>query len=164
MPPLPALTLWQPWAWCIAHGTKRVENRNWPPPDALVGQRLAIHAGRHYDADGAATLPARAALGLRPGEPPGPDTIVRGAIVAVATVAGAVLVDPDGRGGFVARRVLGPLAPDRVRAVERDPWTEGAWGWVLEDVVAVEPIACPGNRRLWAVEPTLAEAVLARRR
>ena len=25
--PLLALTLWQPWAWCIAHGTKRVENR-----------------------------------------------------------------------------------------------------------------------------------------
>src|SRR5690349_419746 len=23
-----ALTLWQPWAWCIAHGTKRVENRD----------------------------------------------------------------------------------------------------------------------------------------
>jgi len=65
--PLLALTLWQPWAWCIAHATKRVENREWPPPETLLGHRFAIHAGQHYDTAGAASLGERApVLGLAP--------------------------------------------------------------------------------------------------
>lgn len=34
-----ALTLWQPWAYCIAHSDKRVENRSWPAP---ARQRVSI--------------------------------------------------------------------------------------------------------------------------
>jgi hypothetical protein len=45
--------------------------------------------------------------------------------------------------------------------VERDPWTQGAWGWLLDDVVAIEPVSCPGNRKLWAVPAPIAEAVRA---
>lgn len=33
------------WAWAIAHAGKWVENRTWFPPDALIGERIAIHAG-----------------------------------------------------------------------------------------------------------------------
>lgn len=39
-----ALTIWQPWAWLIAEGHKGVENRNWPLPKHLIGERVAIHA------------------------------------------------------------------------------------------------------------------------
>ena len=38
-----ALTIKQPWAWAITHGTKRVENRTWKPPFHIIGQRIAIH-------------------------------------------------------------------------------------------------------------------------
>ncbi len=48
-----ALTLHRPWPWAIIHGSKRVENRSWAPPAWLIGQRLAIHAGKRWDADGA---------------------------------------------------------------------------------------------------------------
>ncbi|MEV0093368.1 hypothetical protein [Streptomyces sp. NPDC050738] len=41
-----ALTIWQPWASCIAYGTKRIENRSWPI--AYRGLVL-IHAGRTND-------------------------------------------------------------------------------------------------------------------
>jgi hypothetical protein len=161
-PPLLALTLWQPWAWCIAHGTKRVENRDWPPPETLLGLRFAIHAGQHYDAAGVASLgPRRSALGLGPGEPPPEHDIVRGAIVAVATLAGAVRVARDETGAFAAKRWLGDLDAARIAMVERDPWTQGAWGWLLEEVVAIEPIPCPGNRKLWTVPPPIASAVRA---
>ena len=41
-----ALTIHQPWASAIVLGPKRVENRTWRPPATLVGQRLAVHAGK----------------------------------------------------------------------------------------------------------------------
>lgn len=40
-----ALTLHSPWAWAICYLGKDVENRTWQPPAAMVGQRIAIHAG-----------------------------------------------------------------------------------------------------------------------
>ena len=40
------LTLHQPWASLIRDGDKAIETRSWPAPKALVGQRIAIHAGK----------------------------------------------------------------------------------------------------------------------
>jgi hypothetical protein len=40
-----ALTVWQPWATLIAISAKPYEFRGWKPPQSLVGQRIAIHAG-----------------------------------------------------------------------------------------------------------------------
>jgi hypothetical protein len=41
-----AISVWQPWAWLIVHGHKSIETRSWPAPDALIGQRIAIHAAQ----------------------------------------------------------------------------------------------------------------------
>jgi len=41
-----ALTLWPEWAWAIIHLGKDVENRTWHPPKNILGQRIALHAGR----------------------------------------------------------------------------------------------------------------------
>ncbi|WP_051864904.1 ASCH domain-containing protein [Streptosporangium roseum] len=43
---LPALTIRQPWAWAITHGTKRIENRTWTTQHRGP---LAIHAGTRID-------------------------------------------------------------------------------------------------------------------
>lgn len=75
-----ALTIWQPWADAIAHGTKRVENRSWPAPAFLVGNRIAIHAGASYD-DQARIL----------GDLPD----VRRAILAVVTLTGCHKTNRD---------------------------------------------------------------------
>jgi ASCH domain len=40
-----ALSIQQPWAYCITHGTKRVENRTWCGRHRGL---LLIHAGRRY--------------------------------------------------------------------------------------------------------------------
>jgi predicted transcriptional regulator len=42
-----ALTVRQPWAGLIVAGVKAVENRTWRPPADVIGERIAIHAGRH---------------------------------------------------------------------------------------------------------------------
>lgn len=54
-----ALTVKQPWASLIASGVKRIENRSWRPPAALVGQRIAIHAGAGWDKRGERHTTAR---------------------------------------------------------------------------------------------------------
>jgi hypothetical protein len=41
-----ALTLHQPWASLIALGVKTIETRSWACPPSLIGQPLAIHAGK----------------------------------------------------------------------------------------------------------------------
>lgn len=40
-----ALTIWQPWATLILMKVKPYEFRGWKAPGAIVGQRIAIHAG-----------------------------------------------------------------------------------------------------------------------
>jgi hypothetical protein len=40
-----AVTVWQPWATLIAIDAKPYEFRSWKPPQSLIGQRIAIHAG-----------------------------------------------------------------------------------------------------------------------
>ncbi len=40
-----AITILQPWAWLIIHGSKRVENRSWRP-GLKPGTRFLIHAGQ----------------------------------------------------------------------------------------------------------------------
>ena len=46
-----ALTIRQPWATLIALGVKTIETRSWRAPQALIGQTLAIHAGKHRPKD-----------------------------------------------------------------------------------------------------------------
>ena len=40
---LPALCIWQPWAWLIVNGYKDVENRLWCPPSHTT--EILVHAG-----------------------------------------------------------------------------------------------------------------------
>lgn len=47
--PIKALSINQPWAWCIVHGHKPVENRDW---QTKVRGEVLIHAGKKFDHDG----------------------------------------------------------------------------------------------------------------
>ena len=133
-----ALTIWQPWAHFLVTGAKRVENRDWPPPKALVGQWIAIHAGKRYDKSGAYQI--RAELDL---DVPAADALPASAIVAVAVLDRVVTEDNDG-------------------LVWDDPWFVGAFGWYLRDVTPIEPVPCPGARKLWVVRGPARAQVRAR--
>ncbi len=116
-----ALTIQQPWAWAIARGPKRVENRK-----RLTSHRgpLLIHAGKGEDYL-AGTLP-HDWHPLIPGLPSF-ELLPRGALVAVCNLVECVRVE-DLRGG------LFPAVPPD------DPFLEGPWCWILDEV---EPLAAP---------------------
>lgn len=40
------ITLQQPWESLIVRGVENIETRSWAPPRSLIGQMIAIHAGR----------------------------------------------------------------------------------------------------------------------
>jgi hypothetical protein len=162
---MPALTLRQPWAFCITHGTKRIENRGWKPPQWLT--EVAIHAGARSGWDPAAdghplVLAALRdyrdkldSLGTRAARTVG-DLIDFGAVVAVAEVRGSHW----------------PLSP--IRAFSRDgrPCAPGAqcspWAvdtevhWELGNVrMLPRPVPCRGAQRIWYLPPDVDSAVRA---
>lgn len=150
-----ALTLWQPYASSIAlealrpgHG-KLVENRTWPPPRSLLGQRIAIHAGAKKP-DPAWGLPPGAAelLGDLYALP-------RSAILCTARVVGAL----DLRRGRVLVGDLSLDARDRTRlwTLDSSRWWVGPVGWLLDDVRAcARHVPCKGAMGLWTVPAPIA--------
>ena len=137
--PMKALTLHRPWAGLIAARVKDLENRNWPPPASLIGQRLAIHAGKRWDNEGAGW-----AWGLL--ERAGWSDHDLGELFDAC--------EPE---GIVALVTVG--APVTASA---SPWFIGRYGWPMLDVVRLpEPIPCRGAQRLWTVPDDVAARVLA---
>jgi hypothetical protein len=118
-----AITLHRPWAWCVAHAGKDFENRTWRPPESIIGQQIAIHAGKKYDRVGAVWLIRNEVC-----VPPGPSVDVHSAIVAVTTVDGW-------KDDFVV-----------------GPWFSGPVGWILTDTITLPtPVPCVGRQGLWTV-------------
>lgn len=133
-PTLHAITLHRPWAWAIAHSTKRVENRTWKPTIPM-GSYIAIHAGKTWDEEGST------AVALRTRCMPEPEQQPTG-IVAVARLA----------------RVIDCAREDVPE--DQAPWTVGPFAWLLDDVVALETaVACAGKQGLWPVEGALLVSV-----
>lgn len=151
------ITLWRPWSDAIVHGPKRVENRPWSPPDAMVGQVIAIHAGKRY---------STASWKFPGGYVPPVEADSPMGIVGVARIIG--WLRRDAREGVEERdRFHVMFAPDErgdeVARVHLDPWWLGPVGWLLDDVQALsEPVAHPGALGLWRVPPEKEKLVLER--
>ena len=147
-----AITLHQPWATLIALGIKTVETRSWPAPERLLGQVIAIHAGKR--------------VVRRPGEcierelrahwiEDWSRTIPTGAVVATATLAGMArveYVDPiSGRAMHEAVTETGCAAGRGRTGI--DPWGDfsaGRWLWFLDHVMALrEPVPAVGRQGFW---------------
>ncbi|MFH1833912.1 MAG: ASCH domain-containing protein [bacterium] len=125
-----ALTLWQPWAHIVCAGIKKVENRRWRPPRHAIGQRLAIHAGKVYDKDGAATIKRLSGLDI-------PESAcTKGAIIGTAKLV-AHLDSTLGLESFVGEG--------------QKKWFFGPIGWLLDDIMECEPVPCAGALGLWRV-------------
>ena len=124
-----AITIWQPWAWAIAHAGKDIENRTWKPPQSIVGRRIAIHAGKRIDTDVIEDMQLGGYYdeSLVCEDCPCASDMVTGAFVATAVLAGTV---------------------DQGES----PWFRGPIGWLLRDVKALpQPVPCRGAQGLWTV-------------
>lgn len=124
-----AFTAYQPWASALVlPNGKGVENRPKRPPKKVMGQLVAIHAGRQYDQRGDEWI-RRTFPGLLP--PAG--WLPHGAIVGVAWLK-----------GWIDR-------PEELPEAQR-PWFFGPIGWVLENAIQLpDPVSCHGQQGFWPV-------------
>ena len=84
-----AITLHQPWASLVAQGVKTIETRSWPAPARLIGQTIAIHAGKRVVRQ--PSVPIEEELQARLGEE-WRRTLPAGAVLATAVLAGMARV------------------------------------------------------------------------
>ncbi|MFJ3141654.1 ASCH domain-containing protein [Streptomyces halstedii] len=131
-----ALTVRQPWASAITHGTKRTENRSWPVPAKHIGTRILVHAAAAEDRTPRVSkdVPRQ----LTDGIGVWPDT--RSAIIAVATLTGCHF-----------DKGMSCCAP----------WgMEGFFHWELTDVAALpEPVPTKGALGFWTLPEDVVNAV-----
>lgn len=127
-----ALSIMPPWTLALLELGKDVENRSWVPPARIIGQRIALHASRTYDAEG--EVHVRETMGLDfDGR-----KCARGAVVGAATLVGWT-------------RKGGACSSPQVRTpIEQSRWFTGPIGWLLEERIALpRPIFCRGFQGLW---------------
>ncbi len=141
-----ALTLWRPWALFVCTGEKRIENRPWAPPDSMIGERIAIHAGLKIDAKAipkirdltGVDVAAQIELGHH-----------QTGIIGTAKIVGWWRAGPPPRLGRQLANIHVPS--DLVRMNDRDlDWLVGPIGWVLrEPVLFKAAIEVRGFQKLW---------------
>lgn len=117
-----ALSVNQPWAWCIAHGFKPVENRDW---DTKFRGFFLIHAGKRFDDGGYDFIKDHFP------EIPLPDRYAfekeMGGIVGRARLINTVHVS------------------EKHLLTEKDkPWFFGAYGFILDSAEAIPLKPCKG--------------------
>ena len=114
---------------------KDIENRSWTPPDRLVGQRIAIHAGQN-PGHAEALKEIRRDHRL-------PNVLPRGLILGTVLLKG--YVDDE-------RHCSVGLTAAEVRRATKSKWAQGPCLWVLDDPRPFgKPVPCSGQLRLWTV-------------
>ena len=128
-----ALSIKQPWLYAIMHLGKQIENRDWRPPDWIIGERIALHASARPD-----TLTAIASCQKIAGVML-PKNIPMGRVLATAVIVGFVGIDGSG-----------VTNEERRSEVLNDKWFFGDYGWMLDDVRILEtPVPYKGALGLW---------------
>ena len=173
-----ALTIRQPWASLIALGVKHIETRSWRASQSLIGQTIAIHAGKwqpepgneygtgwwwHDDCGDPIIVEQNPTNGWN--QAPAP----LGAIVATATLADCLpMVDyaeeshrpnpwngkhrlwPNVRPGELWRtNPAGGPALDVSDQLPFGDFQPGRWAWMLTDVQPCDPVPAKGKQGLW---------------
>ena len=167
-----ALTLHQPFANLIVIGVKRYETRSWAPPVALIGRRIAIHAGRSMAGFDVDDLPIAYQRRVQVRRIPRhlfaacapltrPDQFPLGAIVCTVRLVAAHLVwrlGPIHAEADLQRSLSSELDPDcdqRLFPVDRyGDYTAGHWAWRFDQVISHDPpVPARGYQGLWEWTP-----------
>ena len=153
-----AITLYQPYAQLIADGRKRFETRSWAPPRKLIGQRIAIHAGKFEDRIASAEFGYRhlSAVSNTPD-----DIVPTGVVLCTAILRGAYRSsgpldtegDPTFRlGGWVPGSALWGEVDGHPGYREDDygDYSFGRWIWWLTDIEVLDPpVEAKGHQGFW---------------
>ncbi len=148
--PSTVLTLHRPWPFAIFHLPpllrKPVENRSWKPPPSLIGQRLAIHAGKFFDEESLEGLMDLVGDAVDWSDPAVQAAVHETGIVGSVLVHGWVKALPAQTavpqfGGCTLPEALGVLQSD---------YFSGPIGWLLWHARRLrQGVAIPGNQGLW---------------
>lgn len=136
-----AISLHQPWASFIAIGVKPYETRDWPPPQWLIGRRIAIHAAKKaVDADNREWARRH-----------GCDDLPLGAVVCTARLHGAYQI---GSRDLLIQSVPGSARMCGTDEDEFGDYSPGRWMWWLTDIERFyPPIPARGMQGFWNWEP-----------
>ena len=150
--PMYAITLHQPWASLIALGIKAVETRSWPAPERLIGQTIAIHAGKKIVKQPGCLVEKEMLVRI------GRDwrrAIPSGVVVATATLSGVARVTCINATGRCAVHDLSTEVGCAVGLGQTriDTWGDfspGRWLWFLAEVSALPaPVPAIGHQSFW---------------
>lgn len=182
--PIPAISLWQPWASLMAWEVKWLETRSWPAPKALIGQRFAIASTASLPPAARDVLRPRAGVGPQPpifeavqahgGRVSWSRTRLRhelplGAVLCTARLVGCWymhhpealndnlvgIVPLDGM--MLYRRPGDAIGQDITDQLPFGVFDSGRWGWEFDDVVPfTRPVPAKGGQRVWRWSPPAA--------
>jgi hypothetical protein len=146
--PMPALTIWQPWASFLALGLTPFETRPWPPPQQLIGERIALHAAARPVGGDTRTWASRA----------GAPALPLGQVIATAVLAAAYRLGPDttGTGVHQVHARIGPSSARRevVKADQFGDFKPGRWAWYFTGPERLTPpVPVHGERGIWQWDP-----------
>jgi hypothetical protein len=121
-----ALTLRAPWGQAVIYGTKRIENRKWSSQRHKPPFWMAIHVGlNEEDYHDVSYHLAREELYDVLNERHHP-----GRIIGLAHVVKYITKSDD-------------------------PWFDGPIGWVIDEVIPLDPIPARGKQQLWPLTPNV---------
>lgn len=145
------LTLWRPWPYAIAKLGKRVENRTWPLPAWMLGEHIAIHAGKRMDREALEDLAYDLGEEFPDETIDDPENHPDSTIVAVGLAVGcirarSITTDPANPAYVPPAVIMGDVDLASISAY----WFHGPYGWILDQVRAIEPIRnVRGAQGLW---------------
>jgi hypothetical protein len=150
-----AITIKAPFAWAILEGHKKVENRGWIPPAAVVGRRVAVHTAKSCTKRELDSL--RAQLDKDVAMPTKLPEL--GAIVGTVEVAGWFKI-PDSAGPDDLVQTGGDMDDDEILSAGRSSFFRGPVGFVLRKPRWLkQPVSCKGQLGFWNVPEAIARSV-----
>jgi hypothetical protein len=144
------LSVRQPWAGLIALGLKPIENRSRHivSPGKIFDERIAIHASKATDLDGAASIREIA---------PEIDLDKLTACSVLGSVIGAVNVEDVLEESWSCRHHRFPPILDTIH----ERWYFDAIGYVFRDALALsKPMRCKGALGFWRLPADVERAVV----
>lgn len=159
------LSLWQPWCWSIFDpiADKGVENRSWPPPPALIGQTIAIHAAMKFDEQRAYSLWDHHITGTRTRKTGLENLSPIGYFLALGITHAPALKERYEAGVIVGVATIERVVTDATTLPpDQKRWFFGDYGWVLANRRQLpEPVPHKGKQGLWKVLPAAEDSVRA---
>lgn len=155
------ISLWQPYAQLIADEVKRAETRHWAPPDWLIGDRIAIHAGKRQPTRKELTEEFPNEVHKEMTQRYGTawtKTIPYGALVAIARLDGFIQITSMSEKGFFAKGLLTNQEFTKTISVTYPTdsfghYTVGRYIWQLNDIYKLKtPQPELGQQGWWKLE------------